>query len=258
MIVIFDKNKNPGPAISALISALCLILAALLTLLIGWASGISLYGAGRMTSTRTRYPIIIIDAGHGGEDGGASGDNGVLEKDLNLDISFMLSDMLKANGVPVIMTRTEDKLLYDRNADYIGRKKVLDLGARLEISDAHPGAVFVSIHMNAFPQKKYSGLQVYYSTNAENSKLLADIIQDTVKAALQPDNKRKSKAANSNIFLLHENKNTAVLVECGFLSNDAECEKLCDPSYRRQLSLAVFCSIMEFLVDAGGQGTSSP
>ena len=131
--------------------------------------------------------------------------------------------------------------------DYHGRKKQLDLMARLQISNDNPGAIFVSIHMNAFPQKQYSGLQVYYPRGSEKSKALADIIQNTVKALLQPDNTRKPKGAGSNIYLLDKNQNTAVMVECGFLSNDAECQRLCDPAYRQQLSLAVFCSIMEYI-----------
>lgn len=247
------KNKKTSPAAYALITVLCLLLVALMTLIIGYAAGAKLPGAGHIAAAGAQYPVIIIDAGHGGEDGGASGSDGVLEKDLNLDVSFILSDMLRAGGVPVIMTRTEDILLYDRNIDYKGRKKVLDLKARLKISDDNPGALFVSIHMNAFPQKKYSGLQVYYSTNEAGSKLLADKIQDIVRISLQPENLRESKSAGSNIFLLHKNENTAVLVECGFLSNDAECEKLSDPAYRQQLTLALFCGIMEYLGETGGK-----
>ena len=144
----------------------------------------------KAASAAPQYPVVIIDAGHGGEDGGASGSNGTLEKDLNLEMAFILRDMLTSNGVSVIMTRTEDVLLYDRSIDYHGRKKQLDLKARLQISDDNPGAVFVSIHMNAFPQKQYSGFQVYYPQGSEESKALADIIQNTVKALLQPDNLR--------------------------------------------------------------------
>jgi N-acetylmuramoyl-L-alanine amidase len=252
------KNKKTNPAVFALITVLCLLLIALLTLLIGYAAGVKLPGLSHTSGTGVQYPLIIIDAGHGGEDGGASGGDGVLEKDLNLDVSFILSDMLKAGGVPVIMTRTEDILLYDRNIDYKGRKKVLDLKVRLKISDDNPGALFVSIHMNAFPQKKYSGLQVYYSTNEPSSKLIAETIQDIVRNYLQPENLRQPKAAGSNIYLLHENENTAVLVECGFLSNDAECEKLADPAYRQQLTLALFCGIMEYLADSGSENAENP
>lgn len=189
---------------------------------------------------------VILDAGHGGEDGGAVGKDGTAEKELNLSIATMLSDMLRASGVKVIMTRTEDVLLYDRNVDYKGRKKSLDLRARLEVANANPDALFVSIHMNAFPNKKYSGLQVYYSKNAGESRALAENIQSTVKTLLQPENDRKIKKAGSSIYLLDRAPGIAVLVECGFLSNDEECEKLCTVKYRRQLAFALFDAICSF------------
>ncbi|MBQ8207717.1 MAG: N-acetylmuramoyl-L-alanine amidase [Clostridia bacterium] len=193
------------------------------------------------------YPTVIIDAGHGGEDGGAIGTNGAVEKALNLEISFMLCDMLRASGMNVIMTRTEDILLYDRNADYMGHKKSLDLRARLEIAKSNPDSIFVSIHMNAFPSEKYSGLQVWYSKNNSGSKVLADMLQSYVSNKLQPENGRKIKQANSSIYLLDRAVSTAVLVECGFLSNSAECEKLSDGNYRRQLAFTLFAAIKEYI-----------
>ncbi len=190
---------------------------------------------------------VIIDAGHGGEDGGAVADDGTtFEKDLNLDISERLCDMLRAAGVSVIMTRTEDILLYDREADYEGRKKVLDLKARLKISTDNPGALFVSIHMNAFPQKKYDGLQVYYRGEDNRSASLAKLIQSNTASLLQKDNMRRAKGAGSSIYLLDKNPNVAVLIECGFLSNDAECERLKSPDYRTELALVIFQSIIEY------------
>ena len=99
---------------------------------------------------------LIIDAGHGGEDGGAVGANGEFEKDLNLKIAFMRRDMALSSGYDTVMTRTEDILLYDRNVDYKGRKKALDLLARVKIAEKYENALFVSIHMNAFPEKQYS------------------------------------------------------------------------------------------------------
>lgn len=183
---------------------------------------------------------VIIDAGHGGEDGGAVGVTGLVEKDLNLDIAKRLCTLLEADGVRVIMTRTEDVLLYDRGADYQGRKKVLDLAARQAIGDAHPDAIFISLHANTFPEEVYHGLQVWYSPNSEQSVLLAKSIRDSVVGTLQPDNHRQSKQAGSNIFLLHKLQIPAVLVECGFLSNPAECNDLEDPAYRDRLAHALY------------------
>ena len=123
----------------------------------------SLYSEPRSTLEDAEFPTVIIDAGHGGEDGGAVGVGGVLEKDINLNIARALYDSLSAKGINCVMTRTEDILLYDPTSDYHGRKKVLDLAARLKIAKETPNSVFVSIHMNSFPQTQYSGLQVYYS-----------------------------------------------------------------------------------------------
>ena len=185
-------------------------------------------------------PTVILDAGHGGEDGGAVGVTGLVEKDLNLDLAGRLCALLEADGVRVIMTRTEDVLLYDRGVDYQGRKKVLDLAARQAIGDAHPDAIFISLHANTFPEEIYHGLQVWYSPNSEQSVLLAKSIRDSVVGTLQPDNHRQSKQAGSNIFLLHKLQIPAVLVECGFLSNPAECNDLEDPAYRDRLAHALY------------------
>lgn len=190
---------------------------------------------------------VIIDAGHGGEDGGAAGDDGTLEKDLNLDIALTLRDMLTANGVNVIMTRTEDILLYDRNQDYNGKKKTLDLKARLEVARQNPNALFISIHMNAFPQKKYDGLQVYFPLGNTEAETLATVIQNNIKATLQPQNLRRPKGAGSNIYLLNKSPNTSVLVECGFLSNDEECARLNNAEYRQQLSFVICESIIKYI-----------
>ncbi len=189
---------------------------------------------------------VIIDAGHGGEDGGAVGIDGkTLEKDVNLSVSLYLGRLLETEGVNVIYTRTEDILLYDRSVDYKGRKKALDLRARLEVAQNNPKALFVSIHMNAFGDNKYSGMQVYYSDSTESSQLLADLIQK-MSRFLSPDNDRKIKKANSSIFLLDRAPGVAVLVECGFLSNYEECSLLSTEDYQKKVAFAVFRGIMDY------------
>ena len=194
---------------------------------------------------------IVIDAGHGGEDGGTSSAAGVLEKDLNLSVAFALRDLLEAAGVPVVMTRTEDKLLYDRNVDFQGRKKVLDLAARRIVAEKTAAAaaesggtsLFISIHMNAFPAPQYSGMQVWYGTGHPLSAEVAGSIQ-AASSAIMPDNHRRIKAAGSNIYLLDRIKSPAVLVECGFLSNPAEAERLSREAYRYAVAAVVFAGVM--------------
>ena len=194
-----------------------------------------------------RYTTVIIDAGHGGEDGGASSAAGLVEKDVNLDIAQKLAEMMRASGLNVVMTRDDDRLLYDRNVDFHGRKKKLDMAARLNIMQKQENAIFVSIHMNSYTSPQYSGLQVWYSQNHADSEVLASIIQANNKALLQTENDRKIKGATSAIFLLNEAKCPAVLVECGFLSNQAEAAKFEDDEHRRTVALLLCSSILEFL-----------
>ncbi len=194
-----------------------------------------------------KYPIIVIDAGHGGEDGGTTGVNGIREKDLNLEIAFELADMLSAGGYDVVLTRDTDRLLYDPTSDYKGRKKFLDLSERLRIGDSFDRAIFISIHMNSFSDPKYSGLQVYYSKNHPESEPLAKSIQESVRENLQSENDRSIKAANSRIFILDRIKKPAVLIECAFLSNPEECALISEESYRKKLTLSIFCGISDFI-----------
>ena len=195
----------------------------------------------------SQSPTIIIDAGHGGEDGGTSGKDGTLEKELNLSISKKLRDLFCAAGYKVVMTRETDILLYDKNADYKGRKKELDLAKRVEIANSYENAVFISIHMNAFPDTKYSGLQVYYSKNHAASSEIANNIQTAVQEHLQKDNNRQTKPAGLNIFVLDRVRIPAVLIECGFLSNADECHKLTQDEYQKELSLTIFFAVSKYI-----------
>lgn len=238
------KENSDGFILGFMLFCLVLALTAALIFLI---TSVSDSKTEKAIPTSAAIPrTVIIDAGHGGEDGGAVGVNGTLEKDVNLDISKTLADMLRLFGYNVIMTRTEDILLYDRNADYKGHKKSLDLRARLEIAQKYPDAPFVSIHMNSFGSPKYSGLQVYYSKNAGGSRDLAECIQSEVKNALQAGNDRKIKPAGSSIYLLDRAPGVAVLAECGFLSNADECSLLSESDYRKKLSFVLSRAVVKY------------
>ena len=194
-----------------------------------------------------RLPTVIIDAGHGGEDGGTIGVNGSYEKNINLSIAKKLELLLRASGFQTVMTRSRDELLYDKNADYEGRKKALDMQARLDICARYDNAVFISIHQNSFVMEKYCGLQVYYSENNQASSLLAQEIQHRSSLTVCPQNDRKIKPAGSSIFLLHKLNMPAVLVECGFLSNRQECQMLSQDSYQTRLAMLLCASLSNFL-----------
>ncbi|MCD8056184.1 MAG: N-acetylmuramoyl-L-alanine amidase [Clostridiales bacterium] len=201
--------------------------------------------------------LVVIDAGHGGIDGGCIGIDGTLEKDLNLAVAEKICEMLLARGIRCVMTRCDDELLYDMYGDlddYTGQKKLYDLKNRVRYASEFENAVFVSIHMNTFSRPQYSGLQVWYSGNNEGSKRLADIIALTVKSSLQPENDRSVKRADSSMYVLDRIALPAVLIECGFLSNAEECEKLCDDEYQRALALAISSAIAEYLAEGSVQG----
>lgn len=193
--------------------------------------------------------LFVIDPGHGGEDAGCSSAGGLLEKDLNLSVARDISAILNAAGYTTVLTRTEDTLLYDMyrdRMDYTGYKKIYDLKNRMRFTEETQAKYFVSIHMNKFPQTQYSGLQVYYSPNDPGSVQMADRIQSYVQKYVQPENERKTKKATKGIYLLHRMEIPAVLVECGFLSNEEEAALLSDASYRKTLSLGIACAIMEY------------
>ena len=196
----------------------------------------------KVEGTATHSPVIVLDAGHGGVDGGATGADGSVEKELNLAISKKLAALLRIMGYTVIETRTEDVSLADTDAKK-GHVKQSDLENRLRILNKHSGSVFVSIHMNTYPGVACRGLQVWYSQNNARSAELASEVQSGVKALLQPGNNRKIKAATSSIYLLRYAQDPAILIECGFISNPEECNRLKSDAYQRQLSLAIAASL---------------
>lgn len=189
---------------------------------------------------------VIIDAGHGGEDSGAIGVSGVLEKDLNLEIAAELGELFTKEGYAVVYTRTKDKLLYEEHQNIKGIRKISDLKNRCKIAAEYPNSLFVSIHMNSFSNQKYSGLQVYYSPKNEESRNLASSVQTSVKNSLQTENERKIKKGEG-MYVLENVDNVAILIECGFLTNPDECEKLSQKEYQKSLSFSIFCGIIEYI-----------
>lgn len=187
---------------------------------------------------------IVIDAGHGGEDGGAVAANGLIEKDVNLDIARRLNTLLLLSDYQPILLRDEDRLLYEAGQE--SRKKYYDITNRIRYASDYEPSIFVSIHQNKFPIRKYAGFQVYYSPNHAQSAVLAERLQETVRSRLQPENTRKTKVADENIRLLERLKMPAVLAECGFLSNEREAELLGTDEYRGKLAYLIFSAILDF------------
>lgn len=193
----------------------------------------------------TEGKTIIIDAGHGSPDGGAVGESGVLEKDLNLSVAQILQKFLESGGTRVLLTRSDDNGIYDISGS-IKNKKVSDIKNREKFMKETDADIFVSIHMNKFSEKQYSGPQVFYSVNDDESKRIAEFIQSNMISALSPVSEREIKPADGNIYLLKNATIPAVLVECGFLSNAEEEKKLKNENYQRELAWAVYCGLIEY------------
>lgn len=227
------------------------VLSCIIILFLGLSFGKFLknkYEKSKSVSSNDNNTITyVIDAGHGGEDAGAIANDNTLEKDLNLEIASLLCGILELNGNNVKMTRTEDTLLYDYYddlEDYTGQKKVYDLKNRVKIANEFENPIYVGIHMNKFSVSKYNGLQVYYSCNNSGSIDIANKIKSNTRLYLQSDNKREIKKADSSIYILNNIDCPAVLIECGFLSNDEDINNLKDKDYQMKLSLILFTSLI--------------
>lgn len=193
---------------------------------------------------------IILDAGHGGEDGGAVGINGALEKDINLAIALELEKCLKYNNFDVIMIRDSDVSVGDQSLGTIAARKRSDTKNRLQKVEKAGECLLISIHQNHFSESKYSGAQVFYSGNREESAQLAEAIRENIVSSLQPDNRRENKVAGKNIYLLYHCQVPAVLVECGFLSNPEEAGKLSTESYQKDMAAAIYNGLIDYLESA--------
>lgn len=192
---------------------------------------------------------VVLDAGHGGDDPGKVGINGSLEKDLNLEITMLVKKYLEADDVRVVMTRETAAGLYDEKAS---NKKVQDMKRRIDIIEKTAPLVTVSIHQNSYQEEYVHGAQVFYYSGSTEGKRLAEKIQGRLVAGVEPENKRQVKA-NDSYYLLKKTKTPIVIVECGFLSNRAEAEKLCTKEYQEKLAWQIHLGILQYLNEREGQ-----
>lgn len=179
---------------------------------------------------------IVIDAGHGGMDGGATSCSGVLESKINLEIALKLNDLMHLLGIHTAMIRSTDTSIHT-NGNTIAQQKVSDLKERVRIVNDVDGAILVSIHQNHFTDARYSGAQVFYGP-AEDSKELAQQLQQSIIKELNPGSNRQIKKAEG-IYLMQNTNCAGVLIECGFLSNPAEEKMLRDDAYQQKLCCVI-------------------
>ena len=189
---------------------------------------------------------IVIDPGHGGIDGGAISCTGIPESRFNLEISMRLRDLFRLLGYKTRMIRESDISIY-KEGNTISSRKMSDLRERVRIVNETENALLLSIHQNIFPESRFSGPQIFY-TNREESKILAQKLQNSLTDHLKPENRRQAKKC-SNVYLMENIQCTGVLIECGFLSNPEEEAKLKTDVYQKKLSAVIACTVIEYLAN---------
>lgn len=225
------------------------IVRVVLFLLLFAAMGFALRGGARLVSSGSvetagkEKLCVVIDAGHGGADPGKVGVDGSLEKDLNLQIANKLAAFLRAADVEVTLTRESDAGLYDEN---VSNKKVQDMKNRVALIEEKKPALTVSIHQNSYHEEYVHGAQVFYYDGSQESKELAERIQRELAEQIDPDNARQAKA-NDSYYLLRKTSTPIVIVECGFLSNYEEAQKLSSELYQERTAWAIHLAVLAYL-----------
>lgn len=193
-----------------------------------------------------RSHCIVIDAGHGGEDGGATSCTGRLESGYNLDIALRLNDLLHLLGYDTRMIRTADTAIYTKG-ETIAQKKVSDLKERVRIVEETQGSLLLSIHQNTFPDGRYSGAQVFYA-DTPGSRDLAEQLQTNLVTTVNPGSNRKCKKSDG-VYLMEHISRPGVLIECGFLSNAEEEAKLRSATYQKRLCCVIAATVSQNLAN---------
>ena len=194
-------------------------------------------------------PILIIDPGHGGEDGGAVGIDGTVESQVNLEISQRAAEIAALIGWPVRMTRTEDVSIYDANAETLRQKKISDMKNRVSFCDEIENGVLISIHQNSLPQARTArGAQVFYY-NEQQCLGLAQQVQCQLNRYFNTGREKQAKNIGSNSYLMKNASCPAILIECGFLSNQEECKLLQTKEYQNQIALVIIHSAYNALIN---------
>lgn len=218
--------------------AVILTLSFILSCLFAYNGAFKAYKAVNYTSFSSRK-TVVIDAGHGGKDVGTSGIDGTFEKAVNLDIALILYDYLSVCGIKSVLVRAGDYEIYPEGSE----RNKSDLYNRLDFVNSVPNSILISIHQNHYSDEKEWGTQIWYSGNTNESKTYADLILNNIKTLLQPENKRQNKQSDDSYYLLYKAKVPSIMVECGFMSNREENEKLKTPEYQKKLAYAILTGI---------------
>ena len=212
-------------------------------ILLSAAYVLSREGARLVAAQKAATKVVVLDSGHGGDDPGKIGANGVKEKDINLAIARLLKKKLEKQGILVVMTREGEDDLSDPGAV---NAKVQDLQRRVQLIHEKKPDCVISIHQNSYPDAAVKGAQVFYYTTSGEGKAAAEILQNEL-LEIDPENKKREKA-NNTYYILKKTEVPTVIVECGFLSNHKEAEKLSDEAYQGKIAEAVVKGIKSFFL----------
>lgn len=231
------KNKIPF-----IITLFCCVTVAALAASVKASEGAK---AAQTAAQSSPKQVVILDAGHGGLDSGCVGINGAYEKDINLDIVKDLGSLLTLNGYEVVYTRDDDVSIYDDGVEGVRNQKISDMKNRLEIVKSYPDSVFISVHQNRFTDPAYFGGQMFYTTNNSGNFKLARIMQELF-SQLQPGNDREVKLIDNGLYLFKDTAQPALLIECGFLSNENDAANLSTPEYRKKVAFTILTGLEKF------------
>lgn len=192
--------------------------------------------------------VIVLDAGHGGIDGGCVSVNGVAEKGINLAIVQTLRDSFEILGFEVVCTREDDRSIHDSGVEGIAKQKLSDMNNRLDIINRYDDALVLSVHQNQFVDSRYSGAQMFYAKESEEGRRLAECMKKQFVSLLQPSNERETKPVGKEMYLIHNAKSPALMVECGFVSNPEEAKLLESEEYQKKVAFTILTGAHEYLL----------
>ncbi len=226
-----------------------IILSAILISVLTFGMQISIKEKEELTVETTSTPVsnktVVIDAGHGSPDEGAESNNGTTEARINLKIALKVQKLLEQTGSTVILTRSDDNAIYDLDSKSLRQKKVSDIKNRVKIGNESSADIFVSIHLNKIPQQQYYGWQCFYNSKNENSKMLAEQLQENLNESIQKENKRVAMNLNT-VYIMKNVEIPISIVECGFLSNPEEEKQLQEDEYQNRLAWGIYNGITDY------------
>lgn len=226
---------------------LVLLLVLIIIVLIIAGCGLFVHNEKVSSASLTKDFVVVLDCGHGGADGGAVGADGTAEKNINLALGFKFREILEENGYPVVMTRDKDDFICDDHSASLREQNISDLHNRLKIAESYKNSVFISLHMNKYQEHQYWGSQVFYGPKNSESKLLAQCIRKSLINSVQKGNERQLKKMDSNVYIIYNATNPAILLECGFMSNPQELNRFKNEKYQSKFVYNLYLGLVDYL-----------